>query len=105
MRRRRRPRKKNSSPRRPPDATPLLIQEQNEIMSEDTLAYLWNNYMHRFLAEGANYRDLLDLRQRIAALADWPTEWSQLARTCEERAGKALAAGFTHTAGGELARA
>jgi 2,6-dihydroxypseudooxynicotine hydrolase len=74
-------------------------------MSDDTLAYLWNNYMHRFLAEGANYRDLLDLRPRIKTMADWPREWSDLARSCEERAAKALAAGSTHTAAGELTRA
>jgi 2,6-dihydroxypseudooxynicotine hydrolase len=74
-------------------------------MGEDTLSYLWTNYMHRFLAEGANYRDLLDLRERIKTMDQWPARWSEMARTYEQRADASLAAGFTHTGGADLTRA
>jgi len=58
-----------------------LIQPNAKVpmnaMGEDTLSYLWTNYMHWFLAEGANYRDLLALRQRIKTMDEWPARWSR----------------------------
>lgn len=74
-------------------------------MGEDTLSYLWKNYVHRFLAEGANYRDLLDLQQRIKTIHEWSARWSDMAHTYEQRAEIALDNGFPTTAGVGLARA
>lgn len=74
-------------------------------MPDDRLSYLWGNYMHRFLAEGSNYRDLLDLREQIKTIDEWPSRWSALADTYEQRADAALADGFSQTAGAHLSRA
>ena len=61
-------------------------------MAAETLSYLWDNYMHRFLAEGINYRDLLDLRERITTIEEWPARWSEMGAQYEQRADAALAA-------------
>lgn len=74
-------------------------------MAEDTLSYLWANYMHRFLAEGANYRDLLDLRQRIQTIDEWPAGWSEMAHIYEQHAKASLDTGSPLTAGAHMARA
>jgi len=74
-------------------------------MSESVLDYLWDNYVHRFLAEGANYQDLLDLRARTRTFSEWPLRWSEIAEAYEQRAENAVSAGFTLTAGEHFARA
>jgi 2,6-dihydroxypseudooxynicotine hydrolase len=74
-------------------------------MSDETLDHLWQTYMHRFLAEGAHYRDLLDLRARIPDWNGWCEGWSEWAAAAEARGDTALAAGFRETAGAEFSRA
>jgi 2,6-dihydroxypseudooxynicotine hydrolase len=61
--------------------------------------------IHRFLADGVHYRDLLDIR---SAASDWdalPATWSQFASEAEGRGEAAFAAGATLTAATEFARA
>ena len=53
-------------------------------MSEEALSYLWQNAMDRFLAEGAVYRELRDLQQRIARYEDWRSAWAEVGRATEE---------------------
>lgn len=55
-------------------------------MSEELLNYLWDNIFDRFLAEGAIYRELRDLRAEIKRFDDWRAAWAQVARATEERA-------------------
>ena len=55
-------------------------------MSEEALSYLWQNAMDRFLAEGAVYRELRDLQQRIARYENWRSAWAEVGRATEERA-------------------
>src|SRR5262249_3780925 len=74
-------------------------------MADELLSYLWETAVHRFLAEGINYRDLLDLRERIATIGEWPARWSEMAAHYEQLGDGALASGFTATAGSHLARA
>src|SRR5262249_27540661 len=72
-------------------------------MADELLSYLWETAVHRFLAEGINYRDLLDLRERIATIGEWPARWSEMAAHYEQLGDGALASGFTATAGSHLA--
>lgn len=74
-------------------------------MSTDNLAYLWDTYMHRFLAEGVHYRDILDLRAKITGMERWCAEWSAAAAEAEQRAERAFESGFGRTAAADLARA
>src|SRR3954447_6949702 len=74
-------------------------------MADETLSYLWDTAIHRFLAEGINFRDLLDLRERITTIGEWPARWSEMAVQYEQRGDEALASGFTATAGAHLTRA
>lgn len=74
-------------------------------MADETLSYLWNINTHRFLAEGINYRDLLDLRERITTIGEWPARWSEMAVHYEQLGDAALASGFIATAGANLTRA
>lgn len=64
-----------------------------------------NQGIHRFLADGVHYRDLMDIR---AAAPDWatlPKIWMKWAAEAEARAEKALADGLKLTAATEFARA
>lgn len=61
--------------------------------------------MHRFLADGVHYRDLMDIRASAADWASLPQVWSDMAEAAEKRGDAALAAGAKLTAAGELARA
>ena len=74
-------------------------------MSRATIDFLYNTYTHRFLAEGVHYRDLMDMKAKIADLAQWPVVWSEAATAAEARAEAALAQRCVLTAGTELARA
>src|SRR5262249_1957089 len=76
-----------------------------EGMVDAILSDLWTVSMHRFLAEGINYRDLLDLRERITTIGEWPARWSEMAVHYEQRGEAALASGFAATAGAHLTRA
>jgi 2,6-dihydroxypseudooxynicotine hydrolase len=73
-------------------------------MSEETLSYLWQNVMDRFLAEGAVYRELRDLQQRIARYEDWCSAWAEVGRATEERAQRLLESDCTQTAAADLWR-
>ena len=73
-------------------------------MSEETLSYLWQNVMDRFLAEGAIYRELRDLQQQIARYEDWRSAWAEVARATEARALRLLESDCTQTAAGDLWR-
>src|SRR5262245_22459075 len=74
-------------------------------MSLPSVEDVFQTYLHRFLAEGVPYRDLLDGRARISTMSDWCSVWTEFARAAEERASRAAAAGFAVTAGAELVRA
>src|ERR1035437_8493921 len=64
-----------------------------------------NQGIHRFLADGVHYRDLMDIR---AAAPDWeslPQTWMKWGAETEKRAEAALAANATLTAATEFSRA
>ena len=69
------------------------------------LDHLYATYIHRFLAEGVHYRDLLDIQARTGDMSRWCPVWSEFAQAAEERADRALATGLTATAATELTRA
>jgi 2,6-dihydroxypseudooxynicotine hydrolase len=73
-------------------------------MSGETLSYLWQNVMDRFLAEGAVYRELRDIQQRIARYEDWRSAWAEVGRATEERAQRCLESDCTQTAATDLWR-
>ncbi len=60
--------------------------------------------MDRFLAEGAVYRELRDLQQRITRYEDWRNAWAELGRATEERAQQLLESDCTQTAASDLWR-
>lgn len=74
-------------------------------MTEMQPAQLWEIYMHRLLAEGVHYRDVLDIRARVKAMDQWCPVWSQWAHEAEKRAERALSEDFTRTAAAEFSRA
>jgi 2,6-dihydroxypseudooxynicotine hydrolase len=74
-------------------------------MEEAALAYLWDNISDRFLAEGAIYRELRDLRGRINRLEEWPAAWADAGRATEERADQLLASGAVQSAATDYWRA
>ncbi len=61
--------------------------------------------VHRFLADGVHYRDLLDIGKAIRKWSDWCRVWSEFAAEGAARGETALKAGFRVTAARELARA
>jgi 2,6-dihydroxypseudooxynicotine hydrolase len=74
-------------------------------MTDETLAYLWDNITDRFLAEGTIYRELRDLHARIRRLEDWPAAWAQTASETELRGEEALARGAVQSAATDYWRA
>jgi 2,6-dihydroxypseudooxynicotine hydrolase len=74
-------------------------------MSRETIDVLYNTYTHRFFAEGVHYRDMVEIKQRTADVAQWPVVWSEYAAAAAARADAALAQRCSLTAGTELARA
>jgi 2,6-dihydroxypseudooxynicotine hydrolase len=74
-------------------------------MPDTTLAYLWENITDRFLAEGAVYRELRDLRARIQHLEDWPSAWADMAQQTERRAEQSLATSAVQSAANDYWRA
>jgi 2,6-dihydroxypseudooxynicotine hydrolase len=74
-------------------------------MADATLDYLWDNITDRFLAEGAIYRELRDLRHRIERLEDWPAAWAETGRATEQRADRLLASGAVQSAAADYWRA
>ncbi len=61
--------------------------------------------VHRFLADGVHYRDLMDIRAEAADWKSWPETWSRHGEEAERRAEAALTKGAIATAAGEFARA
>src|SRR5262245_62886057 len=61
--------------------------------------------VHRFLADGVHYRDLMDLRSAIPDWKSWPGTWSKFGADTERRAENAFANGSRATARMEYARA
>lgn len=74
-------------------------------MSPYDPSFLWSTYIHRMLAEGVHYRDLLDLQARIKSYDDWSAAWSEFAQSADDRGDRALQLNFLHTAGAEFSRA
>jgi 2,6-dihydroxypseudooxynicotine hydrolase len=75
-------------------------------MMTDSLAdEILTQGVHRFLADGVHYRDLVDVRAAIGTWSDWCRVWSQFAAEAARRGESALAAGHRATAARELARA
>ena len=73
-------------------------------MNDDEVGWLWDHYTHRFFAEGAIYRDVVELREKIKRLDQWCPSWSEVARAAELQAGRALSAGFKQTAASDFYR-
>jgi len=61
--------------------------------------------IYRFLADGVQYRDLMDIRAATPDWSAWPQTWSQTATEAEKRGDSALERGATLTAATEFARA
>lgn len=61
--------------------------------------------IHRFLADGVQYRDLMDIRAAAPEWKSWPQTWSKWAEETESRGDVALKAGHKITAAAEFARA
>ena len=74
-------------------------------MSRQTVERIISEGMHRFLADGVHYRDLLDIQKEIGEWSEWPRVWSEFAAAAEARGDAALAKSHTRTATAEFARA
>lgn len=74
-------------------------------MSRAQVDELLTHGIHRFLADGVHYRDLIDVQAATADWSQWCDVWSRFAADAEARAEAALAQGSRVTAAGELARA
>jgi 2,6-dihydroxypseudooxynicotine hydrolase len=61
--------------------------------------------IHRFLADGVHYRDLLDIGAAIGQWSDWCRVWSEFAGAAAARGETAQKAGHRATAAREFARA
>jgi 2,6-dihydroxypseudooxynicotine hydrolase len=61
--------------------------------------------MDRFLADGAHYRDMINLRKKIVDWQTWPQAWAALAEETEARGTETLHKGRLLTAADEFARA
>lgn len=74
-------------------------------MSRERAEQVIHQGIHRFLADGVHYRDLMDIRARIADWSQWCPVWAEFAAAAEERGTVALNRSFRQTAGREYARA
>jgi len=61
--------------------------------------------IHRFLADGVHYRDLMDIRAAIGDWSQWCAVWSAHAAAAEARGNAAFERSLTRTAAREFARA
>ena len=73
-------------------------------MSRERVEQIITQGIHRFLADGVHYRDLIDIRAAIADWSQWCAVWSRYAAAAEERGARALARSLTRTAATEFAR-
>jgi len=74
-------------------------------MTDPRADQLITNGIHRFLADGVHYRDLMDIRAAIGQWSDWCRVWAEFADAGEARGNAALEAGCTATAADEFVRA
>jgi 2,6-dihydroxypseudooxynicotine hydrolase len=74
-------------------------------MSKKVAEQVIDQGIHRFLADGVHYRDLMDVRRQVPDWPSWASVWSRVASEAEARAQERLTEGARLTAGEELARA
>ena len=74
-------------------------------MSKQIVDRVITEGVHRFLADGVHYRDLLDIQAATSDWSEWPRVWSAFAAAAEERGEAALKQSHTPTAAGEFGRA
>ncbi|MDP6619289.1 MAG: prolyl oligopeptidase family serine peptidase [Nitrospinota bacterium] len=63
---------------------------------------LWDYYTARFLSDGVNHNDLIEMRSKTRTWDDWLDVWCELADRHEARGEEALKRGSEVTAGEEL---
>lgn len=73
-------------------------------MSDDPVSAPFENYLHRALAAGAHYNDLLEIRRGLNGLEDWRDAWCRQAELTRQRAENALRAGRAVTGAADLVR-
>ena len=61
--------------------------------------------IHRLLADGVHYRDMMDIRAATPDWQAWPNAWADKASEAEQRGEAALAGKAIRTAAAEFARA
>lgn len=74
-------------------------------MSKSAVETAIDQGIHRFLADGVHYRDLMDIRAAAPDWKSWPATWSKWAEEAGKRGEAALAADAKLTAATEFARA
>ncbi len=84
---------------------PAPVNISGEKMSREVAQRAIDQGIHRILADGVHYRDLMDIRAEIPDWASWPEVWSKYAAEAERRGEARLAQRANRTAGEELARA
>ena len=74
-------------------------------MTKAVVNEIINSAIHRFLADGVYYRDLIEIRDLMPKWEAWPDTWSKWAADYERRAEESLASGARLTAAADFARA
>jgi 2,6-dihydroxypseudooxynicotine hydrolase len=74
-------------------------------MADAVVRELINPVIHRFLADGVHYRDLIDIRDSMPNFEAWPETWSIWAADYERLAEESLARGAKRTAAADFVRA
>ena len=74
-------------------------------MSRHVVDQLLTHGIHRFLADGVHYRDLVDIQAATVDWSQWCRVWSEFAAAAEERGDAALRQSLTRTAAAEFGRA
>ena len=74
-------------------------------MSKQRVEQVITQGIHRFLADGVHYRDLMDIKTEMADWSQWCVVWSKYASAAEQRGAVALNRSLTQTAAAEFARA
>ncbi len=74
-------------------------------MSRQVVDQLLTHGIHRFLADGVHYRDLVNIQAATPDWSQWCRVWSEFAVAAEARGDAALRQSHTRTAAGEFGRA
>ena len=74
-------------------------------MSKQVVDQVLTQGIHRFLADGVHYRDLLDIQAATPEWSQWCGVWSKFAAAAEQRGDAALKQSLVQTAAREFARA